>query len=610
AYMLFDRQQQFITVHKGLALAEQLHWKKGIANLHNDLGLMVGDTGNNTLARQHFEESYRLNKELGIKISQVNNLNNIGRSFQRESNFISATDYYFKALAIAREINNPEKIALVGTNITAAYSTQKNYPKAIEYGELTLKNAELSGSADQTGKALLLLGVIKKDTKDSVAAKQYMNRALKVYEAAGNQRQQASVLSSLAALELPNHKNVIAYMLKAQGIFDSTGAAYIGSIGNIANIGSEYYSLALEAPAGERSLYLNKAETYLLRALDLCRQTSNAEYMASVSMSLADLEEQKNNYKAALQYYRKATAINDSLFSQDQKNQIAGMEGKHNLAIKDNEIALKNLTLRSQQRMQWALIALLLLAAIIGALLYWQNRSRKKTNTTLMVLNTKLDEANKIKAKFFGILSHDLRSPIASLINFLHLLRNEPEAMAPQEKAEYQQQISQSVHDLLQTMETMLLWSKEQMANFKPRIEMVPINDLFEYLQKFFASTTPVNMRFTAGENLEVAADENYLKVIMQNLTANAIKALDNRQDGYIEWKAVQEKGQTILSITDNGPGINEEQARSLYQEGSSFNAKTGFGHHLIRDLARAIRYRISVESKPGMGTTFVLSAA
>jgi signal transduction histidine kinase len=192
----------------------------------------------------------------------------------------------------------------------------------------------------------------------------------------------------------------------------------------------------------------------------------------------------------------------------------------------------------------------------------------------------------------------------------LHLLRNEPDAMAPQEKAEYQQQISQSVHDLLQTMETMLLWSKEQMANFKPRIEMVPINDLFEYLQKFFASTTPVNMRFTAGENLEVAADENYLKVIMQNLTANAIKALDNRQDGYIEWKAVQEKGQTILSITDNGPGINEEQARSLYQEGSSFNAKTGFGHHLIRDLARAIRYRISVESKPGMGTTFVLSAA
>jgi signal transduction histidine kinase len=39
-------------------------------------------------------------------------------------------------------------------------------------------------------------------------------------------------------------------------------------------------------------------------------------------------------------------------------------------------------------------------------------------------------------------------------------------------------------------------------------------------------------------------------------------------------------------------------------------NAKTGFGLHLIRDLAKAIQYHISIESKPGMGTTFVLSSA
>jgi signal transduction histidine kinase len=117
-------------------------------------------------------------------------------------------------------------------------------------------------------------------------------------------------------------------------------------------------------------------------------------------------------------------------------------------------------------------------------------------------------------------------------------------------------------------------------------------------------------MHFNNPESLEVPADENYLKVIMQNLTSNAIKALSNNPGGIIEWKASKEKGQTILSITDNGPGINEEQAKSLYQEGSTFNAKTGFGHHLIRDLAKAIQYRISVESRPGMGTTFVLSAA
>jgi len=56
------------------------------------------------------------------------------------------------------------------------------------------------------------------------------------------------------------------------------------------------------------------------------------------------------------------------------------------------------------------------------------------------------------------------------------------------------QQISQSVHDLLQTMETMLLWSKEQMENFKPHIRMIKISELFDYLQKFF--TQPAQNKY------------------------------------------------------------------------------------------------------------------
>jgi signal transduction histidine kinase len=52
------------------------------------------------------------------------------------------------------------------------------------------------------------------------------------------------------------------------------------------------------------------------------------------------------------------------------------------------------------------------------------NLIRKKTNTTLLHLNNELDEANKIKAKFFAIISHDLRSPIANLVSFLNLKKD------------------------------------------------------------------------------------------------------------------------------------------------------------------------------------------
>jgi len=96
----------------------------------------------------------------------------------------------------------------------------------------------------------------------------------------------------------------------------------------------------------------------------------------------------------------------------------------------------------------------------------------------------------------------------------------------------------------------------------------------------------------------------------MQNLTSNAIKVLKNDPNGVIEWNAKTEGDKTILSITDNGPGIDKEQVKALYNEDSiGVNARTGFGFHLIRDLAKAIKYKISIQSQPGLGTTFTLSA-
>ena len=227
-----------------------------------------------------------------------------------------------------------------------------------------------------------------------------------------------------------------------------------------------------------------------------------------------------------------------------------------------------------------------------------------------MVLNNQLDEANKVKAKFFGILSHDLRSPVANLVSFLQLQKNEPGLLNEEQRLRHQQKISDSAEDLLNNMESMLLWSKEQMENFKPQIKNIAVSDLFDYLQSFFPQNGNVKISFLQDPGLTVSADENYLRVIMQNLTSNAIKAVNNSPDGIIEWSAKKEGDKTILAITDNGPGINEEQMKALYDGNNiAVNRRSGFGFHLIQDLAKAIQYKILVQSQPGIGTTFILSA-
>ena len=214
----------------------------------------------------------------------------------------------------------------------------------------------------------------------------------------------------------------------------------------------------------------------------------------------------------------------------------------------------------------------------------------------------------RVKARFFGILSHDLRGPIANLANFLHLQKTSPDLFTAEQTAANQKKISDSADALLETMETMLLWSKEQMQNFKPQIKNIPVDDLYHYLENFFSQTEQVRISFNSEAGLSVQADENYLQVIMQNLTANAVRALKNTPGATINWNAKKQGNNTVLSITDNGPGISKDNAKALMEDNIAANAKSGFGLHLIRDLAKAIRFKISLESAPGMGTTFTLS--
>ena len=148
------------------------------------------------------------------------------------------------------------------------------------------------------------------------------------------------------------------------------------------------------------------------------------------------------------------------------------------------------------------------------------------------------------------------------------------------------------------------------MENFRPNIKTLPVSELFDYIQKFFGHTEKVTFTFNTPPGLVVTTDENYLRTIMQNLTSNAIRALKNTPNGSIEWKAKKEGDKTILSITDNGPGIAPEQAKVLFDDSVANNTKNGLGLHLIRDLAKAIQYKIAVRSEQGGGTTFTLTNA
>ena len=354
---------------------------------------------------------------------------------------------------------------------------------------------------------------------------------------------------------------------------------------------------------------LSKAEILLKDAIKKCKAINHKGKNLQFSLeSLSYVYELKKDYKNAYHNFQECVYIYDSLNSIENKNKILNQEASFNLEKKDTEISFNKKLVENQKKQNLYLIIFLILIVGIAALIYYQNLLRQKTNKKLQLLNTELDQANRIKTRFFGILNHDLRSPVANLIHFLHLQKENPEILNQETKERLQNKTISGAENLLSSMEDILLWSKGQMENFKPQPKKITVEQLFEDNKKVFSGYHHITFEYLNPENIEIFTDENYLKTILRNLTSNSINVFSTTENPTIIWKAWQEKNKTYLSIRDNGPGSEKEKFRALYDETEVVGIKSGLGLHLIRDLAKAINCEISVNSIQNEGTTFVIS--
>jgi signal transduction histidine kinase len=604
AYYSRNTDSFFIFCHRGLELAKKLDRKKDICVFDQKMSAMLTDTGNYTLSLKFAQEGLAIAQGLDSKIAIITSYCAIGSIYDYQSDFVKSSEYFFKGMAIAQEINSHEKIALMGTNLAASALNQGDYQKTEKYCFITLKEAQLAGAPIHTFKALEIMGVLKATLKDTGAAEDYYRKAIDVCRKNGFILNEATMVSDLADLRKDDKKK-IDLLMQARQIYDSLSPASFDSRINWEELGQTYLKL-FKSNQTETS-YLLKAEEYLTKLISKSRESNDLMSVAQGLQSMATAEVLKKNYQLAYEYSNEFHTINDSIFSQDNKNKIAGLESKREIDLKNKEIENKELQLSSQRKQKIFFISGIFLLAVIGGLLYWQNITSKKTNTTLLQLNTELDDANKVKSIFFGILSHDLRSPVANLINFLELQKRKPGMLSEQQVADRENKIARAAGSLLDTMEAMLLWSKGQMEHFKPRIAAVPVNDLFEYLQKFFLGTENISFSYINEGNLVIRTDKDYLQTIMQNLTANAVKALQHTNGAQLAWKAWQENNKTFLSITDNGPGASDQQLKALYDDTASSSSRHGLGLHIIRDLAKAIDCTVMLQPQTKTGTVFIL---
>ncbi len=593
----------------GLELATKMKWEKAVGSFNLTIGRYY-----QTIKVVYDSAIYYNKKAYDIfvryNLTQPANiaLGNIGTLYQDIGNYTKAIEYYSISLKNAEEGKDNLMIVSNLLNIGLIQSQQKNYRQSYDIYKKCLALQKENNLPARLSNCYNGLAICALNLKDTAAAVAYLKNAVKASIDTKDDVMLGTSYASYGAAEKILSKKIELYK-KADALLARLTPESVTYISNLGNLGSAYFEMAKNDSAGKNhTLFLQQAKKYFSTALQLSERINHKTYVALNNKLIAEIDLYQNNYKTAYDRLQTATILNDSIYSQDNKNDIAKKLAQYEVDKKNAAIQLKDAIIAGQKKQRIGLIAGIMLLLVIAGLIYYQNITRKKTNTTLMVLNNELDEANKVKAKFFGILSHDLRSPVANLVNFLQLQKRNPGILTETQIAERESQITQSAASLLETMESMLLWSKGQMENFKPEVNAVAVDDLFAYLQKFFTGNNTVKFYFVNDEWLTVYSDENYLQTIMQNLTANAIKALQQTSGAAIEWKAWSEQDKIYFSITDNGPGISADQASTLFSETSITGAKHGLGLHIIRDLAKAIKCSVTVAPQAAGGTSFILS--
>jgi signal transduction histidine kinase/tetratricopeptide (TPR) repeat protein len=610
-------QQTLIYANKGLQLATKMEWQKGIAVFNDIIGQHYSNKGNGDSAIYFYEKAYQIDIKNGLNINAASTLNNIGVVYQNQANYEKATTKFSEALQIAEKENIIFLIAICNQNIGQIYMEQGNFQKCIEIYKKVIKLHEQDKNIDGVASAYSSIAGTYVKMNDTINANYYFNKAIEIFKKSENFLELATAYSDASIIEKDIAKR-IEIKLKAQKIWNEYSPSHLSSSTNLSNLGLEYFNIVRNnlydkikgnpAIPQSKKLLLDKAKQYYSLALKYSYEQNFVSNIANQNGLLAELEAYMGDYKNAFEHYEIYTSLKDSIYSQDNKNKIATIIGKREVLLRDKEIEVNKKAISVQKKQNIGLVIGLFILSLIGLLLYKQSQARKRTNTKLNELNTKLNEANSLKAKFFAIISHDLRSPIANLINFLHLQKNAPEVLDEDIISNYNDKIITSTEQLLENMETLLIWSKGQMEQFKPEFKEITVESLFSFLKSNFNTYSNINFEYKNAQNLSIYSDINILQVILQNLTNNAIKALDNNLDNKIIWEASLQKNDIFtLSITDTGKGLSKKQIDALLLNDNFSIQKNGLGFFIIKDLAKTIGFEITIESIEGSGTTIIL---
>jgi signal transduction histidine kinase/HAMP domain-containing protein/ActR/RegA family two-component response regulator len=238
--------------------------------------------------------------------------------------------------------------------------------------------------------------------------------------------------------------------------------------------------------------------------------------------------------------------------------------------------------------------------------------------------------SSKYKTEFIANMSHDLRTPLNSLLILAQQLEDNPDRNMTETQVQYASVIHSSGNDLLNLLNSILELAKVESGTINVEAADVVVGQLRSaLLREFDLVAEGAGLAYTISVAADVPAvivtDPQRLRQIMKNLLSNAFKFTERgevhvrislAQQGWSRESEslVNAPSVVALAVSDTGVGIGHEHQQRIFEafaQGDGSTARiyggTGLGLSISRELVSLLGGEITVASTPGQGSTFTV---
>ncbi len=238
-------------------------------------------------------------------------------------------------------------------------------------------------------------------------------------------------------------------------------------------------------------------------------------------------------------------------------------------------------------------------------------REAENAQRLLTEQNRELRELDRLKDEFVSLVSHDLRTPLTSIVGYVDLMLDEP--ALTEEHRGFLGVVSRNTERLQKLVDDLLFAARLQAGRLEVELGDVDLGEIARHTVETLrprAEAAGVELGLELAELPPVRGEANRLSQLLENLVSNAVKFTE--PGGRVTVRVAGRDRKAFLEVSDSGIGIPAEERSRLFERfyrTSTVTERqiegTGLGLYITKAIVEAHRGRITVESEEGEGTTF-----